>query len=146
MLIDWEDARRDDLPLQDAYHFLHWQDYLFGARPALHSPEVERFAGTIGITATQCRQLEIVYLAEASMECLTQGDWAPAEFLMKALQHRCGPIVARRRSQLPRAMDWTATSAVLPPIRSRSGRALRRHHRAVELRRNTLLRAGRLRK
>ena len=29
-LLDWEDAQRRRLPLQDAYHFLHMQDWLFG--------------------------------------------------------------------------------------------------------------------
>ena len=33
MLIDWEDARRGGLPLQDYFHFLHVQDYLFDQRP-----------------------------------------------------------------------------------------------------------------
>ena len=33
MLIDWEDAQRGGLPLQDYFHFLHMQDYLFDQPP-----------------------------------------------------------------------------------------------------------------
>ena len=38
-LLDWEDAQRRGLPLQDAYHFLHMQDWLFGGRPRRYAAE-----------------------------------------------------------------------------------------------------------
>ena len=62
-LLDWEDAQRSGLPLQDAFHFLHMQDYLFGARPAAHSSGLESFAKASGISPAHCRKLEIAYLA-----------------------------------------------------------------------------------
>ena len=55
-LIDWEEAVRDGLPLQDAYHFLHLQDFLFGAHPRTHFAEVEAFAKTLEITPQHCRK------------------------------------------------------------------------------------------
>jgi Ser/Thr protein kinase RdoA (MazF antagonist) len=81
MLIDWEDAHRDGLPLHDAYHFLHMQDYVFGERPAVHSAALEAFAKTLGITTAQCRKLEIAYLADSYLQCIAQNNYAHADFL-----------------------------------------------------------------
>ena len=71
-LLDWEDARRGGLPLQDAFHFLHIQDYLFGKQPTSHAEDLDRFAGELGLSTAQCRQLEIAYLVHSYLERLTQ--------------------------------------------------------------------------
>jgi hypothetical protein len=71
-LLDWEDARRGGLPLQDAFHFLHIQDYLFGKHPASHAEDLDRFAGELGLSTAQCHQLEIAYLVHSYLERLTQ--------------------------------------------------------------------------
>ena len=64
-LVDWEDARRNSLPLQDAFHFLHVQDFLFRANPTLHAQEIYLEASSMGISARQCHKLEAVYLVDA---------------------------------------------------------------------------------
>jgi phosphotransferase family enzyme len=83
-LIDWEEAERGGLPLQDAYHFLHMQDFLFGAHPTTHCSDVEPFAKTLGIAPRQCRKLEIAYLFQAYKKC-TSYDQTHAEFLLRTL-------------------------------------------------------------
>ena len=45
VLLDWENAKRSGLPLQDAFHFLHIQDYLFGARPQFTRARWSRLRG-----------------------------------------------------------------------------------------------------
>ena len=84
-LIDWEEAERGGLPLQDAYHFLHMQDFLFGARPTAHSADVELFAKTLGIAPSQCRTLEIAYLVRSHVKCTSDHQTQRAEFLLKTL-------------------------------------------------------------
>ena len=64
-LVDWEDARRNALPLQDAFHFLHVQDFLFGAKPTLHAQGICPEADSMGISARQCHKLEGAYLVDA---------------------------------------------------------------------------------
>ncbi len=96
MLIDWEDAQRGGLPLHDYYHFLHMQDYLFGQRPTVHFTAAEHLAATMGITATQCRKLEIAYLADSYLKCTAQQERAHTDFLLIsigiALQARSRPV------------------------------------------------------
>ncbi len=85
LLIDWEDARRGGLPLQDFFHFLHMQDYLFGLSPTTHFAAGEGFARTIGVAPTRCRKLEIAYLAASYLKCDAQKDRAQADFLLRSL-------------------------------------------------------------
>jgi len=96
MLIDWEDAQRGGLLLHDYYHFLHMQDYLFGQRPTVHFTAAEHLAATMGITATQCRKLEIAYLADSYLKCTAQQERAHTDFLLIsigiALQARSRPV------------------------------------------------------
>lgn len=84
-LIDWEEAARGGLPLQDAYHFLHIQDFLFSARPTIHSADVESFARTLGIAAGQCRTLEIAYLVRSYLTCTSPHQTQRAQFLLNSL-------------------------------------------------------------
>ena len=94
MLIDWEDARRGGLPLHDHFHFLHMQDYVFGQRPAMHFAGVGSFAETIGITTTQCRQLEIAYLADSYLKCMARQEHVHADFLLQTIK---AAVEARQR-------------------------------------------------
>ena len=96
VLLDWEDAQRGGLPLQDAFHFFHMQDYLFGARPAVHSPDIEPFARTIGISSEHCRKLEIAYLAHSYLRRLAADEVKHSEYLLNALR-----VVLQARHQLP---------------------------------------------
>ena len=86
VLLDWEDAQRGALPLQDAFHFFHMQDYLFGARPATHSAQVERFASVIGISPAQCRKLEIAYLAHSYLQRRARHEIQHGEYLLETLR------------------------------------------------------------
>ena len=85
VLLDWEDAQRSGLPLQDAFHFLHMQDYLFGARPAAHSPHVERWAKGLGLSSAQCRKLEIAYLTYSCLQRLAERQDKHYQYLLKTL-------------------------------------------------------------
>ena len=85
-LIDWEDAQRSGLPLQDAFHFSHMQDYLFGARPRAHANDVECFARKIGISMPQCHKLEIAYLVHTYLRRLAMGEVAHSRHLLAALR------------------------------------------------------------
>ena len=96
VLLDWEDGQRGGLPLQDAFHFLHMQDYLFGARPAVHATGIEPFARTIGIPPEQCRKLEIAYLAHSYLQRLAAGEAKHSEYLLETLR-----VVLQERHQLP---------------------------------------------
>jgi len=86
VLLDWEDAQRGALPLQDAFHFLHMQDYLFGARPAVHSAHVECFAIGIGLSPAQCRKLEVAYLTHAYLQRSARGEIRHCEYLLATLR------------------------------------------------------------
>ena len=88
-LLDWEDARREGLPLQDAYHFLHIQDYLFEKRPRSHAAEVvTEAAATMGLTPTQCHKLEAAYLVGAYVRCMQRGNHERARFVERTLALR----------------------------------------------------------
>jgi hypothetical protein len=99
-LIDWEEAQRGGLPLQDAYHFLHMQDFLFGRRPSSHCKDIEGFARTLGIAAPQCRKLEIAYLAKSYAACSSQDQARRTSFLRKTL----ALLVRERASAMPLAI------------------------------------------
>ncbi|MGB8768866.1 MAG: phosphotransferase [Candidatus Korobacteraceae bacterium] len=107
-LLDWEDARRGGLPLQDAFHFLHIQDYLFGKPPTSHAEHLSHFASAIGLTAAQCRKLEIAYLAHSYLQRLTQQQTGHADFLLGTLrvalrdgQRATSPGITRPFPRLP---------------------------------------------
>ncbi len=85
-LLDWEDAQRSGLPLQDAFHFFHMQDYLFGERPRAHAGDVERLARAIGIPAEQRRKLEIADLVHFYLRLQATGEAAHCEYLLSTLQ------------------------------------------------------------
>ena len=87
-LLDWEDARRNGLPLQDAYHFLHMQDWLFARRPRLHAAEVRGNAIEMGIQPKQCRQLEIAYLVSSYLKCKQERNHKRAQFLSSTVSLR----------------------------------------------------------
>ena len=95
-LLDWEDAQRSGLPLQDAFHFLHMQDYLFGARPAAHSSDLESFAKASGIPPEHCRKLEIAYLAHTHLQRRAQREVEHCNYLLETLR-----VVLEERHQLP---------------------------------------------
>lgn len=86
VLLDWEDAQRGALPLQDAFHFFHMQNYLFGARPAAHSGHVERFASIIGLSSAQCRKLEIAYLVHAYLQRRAGREFRHCGYLLETLR------------------------------------------------------------
>jgi Phosphotransferase enzyme family len=85
-LLDWEEARRNGLPLQDAFHFLHIQDYLFGKRPTSHAESLNHFADELGLRAAQCRQLEIAYLVHSYLQRLTQRQLTHSDFLLDTIR------------------------------------------------------------
>ncbi|HVP53507.1 MAG TPA: phosphotransferase [Candidatus Eisenbacteria bacterium] len=84
-LIDWEEARRNGVPLQDAYHFLHMQDFLFSRSPRLHAAEVMAEAAGMGLTLRLCRKLETAYLVSAYVKCMQRGNPERARFVLHAL-------------------------------------------------------------
>ena len=84
-LIDWEESQDVGLPLQDPFHFLHMQDFLFHCQPKAHFEEIVPFAETLGIEPQLCRKLEIAYLADAYMHCCSRADQQRAEFLRRTL-------------------------------------------------------------
>ena len=102
-LLDWEEARRGGLPLHDAFHFLHIQDWLFGAPPAAHFKDLAPFARTIGITPEQCRRLEIAYLASTYLQQLTRHEFEHAEFLLDGL----GVVLGERLCRVPSRVSFT---------------------------------------
>ncbi|MGO9515807.1 MAG: phosphotransferase family protein [Candidatus Korobacteraceae bacterium] len=86
VMLDWEDAQRGGLPLQDAFHFLHMQDYLFGARPTAHATDVECFGQAIGIPAKRCHELEIAYLVRSYLRRQAVGEAGHCGFLLTTLR------------------------------------------------------------
>jgi hypothetical protein len=62
LLLDWEDAERGGLPLHDAFHFLHMQDFLFGGRPTTHAKDFSRLFTRCGLSQEHCWELEIACL------------------------------------------------------------------------------------
>ena len=80
-LLDWEDGRLRALPLQDAYHFLHMQDWLFGKQPKLHAPDVWEVATGMGVPPGQIRKLEAAYLVSAYLKCVRERNRERARFV-----------------------------------------------------------------
>jgi hypothetical protein len=101
-LIDWEIAERAGLPLQDALHFLHMQQFLFESHPRTFHETLEMFAKSLGIASFLCRKLEIAYLAQSYLSCIAWEEHRRAEFLRKTLA-----IVVRQR---PRPVAVCETS------------------------------------
>lgn len=119
-LIDWEEAAPRGLPLQDAYHFLHIQDFLFAGRPTLHANVLMPFGKTLGLTPRQCRRLELAYLAQASLSCRARHDHARAAFLAKTLAMATQKYASSSSAERPRCSHGAITNAA---VKSRSGRA-----------------------
>jgi aminoglycoside phosphotransferase (APT) family kinase protein len=84
-LLDWEDANRNGLPLMDAYHFLHMQDFLFGGRPHMHADELRKGALGMGIAPKQARALERAYLVRTYLACVKRNCETRATFVNVAL-------------------------------------------------------------
>ncbi len=84
-LLDWEHAWRGGLPLIDAFHFLHIQDFLFNARPRLHTEELAHKASELGVNAEQSSKLEAGYLVGAYVECSKQHNQERGRFVKSAL-------------------------------------------------------------
>jgi len=84
-LLDWEEAQRRRLPLQDAYHFLHMQDWLFGGQPKLHAAEVWEDAIEMGVQPERCRELEVAYLVSSHLKCVREHNHKRARFVSSAL-------------------------------------------------------------
>ena len=124
VLLDWEAAQRSGLPLQDAFHFLHIQDYLFGARPAVHSAEVEPFARSIGLSREQVGKLEIAYLAHSYLQRQAAGEVEHAEYLLNTLRIALQERGRVRQPVIDFANRRPAHSAQIvafpPPSRARS--------------------------
>ncbi|MGB7555511.1 MAG: phosphotransferase [Candidatus Korobacteraceae bacterium] len=109
-LLDWEDARRGGLPLQDAFHFLHIQDYLFRQRPASHAEKLIPFAHELGVSPTQCRTLEIAYLAHSYLQRLTQPQQRHSDFLLETLR-----VALREHQHAPPKFSFGHGQPTSPP-------------------------------
>ena len=148
VLLDWECAQRGGLPLQDAFHFLHIQDYLFGARPSAHSHARTGLCKVYGnlvraVPQTRDRVPHPVLLAAASpgrrRTCGILAAYAPSCAARKAAASRPGDRLSSRRT--------TGTGAgrhvlILP---SAPGGPVCGSCRAVEHGRNPVLRSERAR-
>ncbi len=117
-LLDWEDARRGGLPLQDVFHFLHIQDYLFGKRPTSHAGDLKHFSGELGLSDAQCRQLEIAYLLHSYLRRLDQAQTSHSDFLLDTLEvvlrgrgYATAPLAIRRTR--PNPSDAATSPAAL---------------------------------
>ena len=84
-LIDWELAERGGLPLLDAFHFMHIQQFLFKRAETACFADLVPFAESIGISAELCRKLEIAYLTQSYFTCMEWGDSARAASLLNSL-------------------------------------------------------------
>ena len=117
-LIDWEESAARGLPLEDAYHFLHIQDFLFAGRPALHAEVLMPFGNSLGLTPRQCRRLEIAYLAHAYLRCRWRNDHARAAFLTTTLAMANQEYASGRSAARPQRLPDLTVKANL-----RNGRA-----------------------
>jgi len=86
VLLDWENARRRGLPLLDAFHFLHMQDFLFEGRPKLHAVEIMAAAVEMGMAPAQCLKLEAAYLVGAYVKSRQQENAERARIACAALE------------------------------------------------------------
>jgi hypothetical protein len=85
VLLDWEEARRGGLPLCDAFHFLHVQDFLFGRKPQLHGGDIGETARALGISARMVAKLEMAYLVGEYVTCAGRGIEERARFIESTL-------------------------------------------------------------
>ncbi len=86
-LLDWEDADRTGLPLQDALHFLHIQDYLFRRAPRLHFADLGTSEAAPALSRKECVELETVYLLRCFLQKKGECDADHAKFLLAALRN-----------------------------------------------------------
>ena len=87
-LLDWEDAQRRGLPLQDAFHFLHMQDWLFGGRPKLHAADIWEESGDVEVPTGKIRLLEAAYLVSTYLKCVREHNHERARFVTSTLALR----------------------------------------------------------
>lgn len=118
VLIDWEEAKPAGLPLHDACHFLHIQDFLFGHKPRLHANALAEFGRHVGLNVSQCRSLEIAYLAQTYIACRSRGDRMRSDFLLRALT-----LVLRDRAHQRVFLPAPACTASTTPVGSDEQRA-----------------------
>lgn len=85
-LIDWEDATLRGLPLQDALHYLHIQDFVFGRHARSHTRELASLAATLGVPSHLVPTLEIAYLVRQHLRRVKQRQQQHAAFLLKGLR------------------------------------------------------------
>ena len=85
MLIDWEIAQRAALPLQDAFHFFHMQQFLFHRGPRSFAAAMETTAERMGVARPLSRTLELAYLARSFFSSISWDEQARADFLFKSL-------------------------------------------------------------
>lgn len=137
-LLDWECSQWRGLPLYDAFHFLHMQDFLFGSRPTLHRGDVEGFARTIGLDSQQVRRLEIAYLSHAYAKGISQGEAGRkrSEFLLTTMaaalreRPRAIAVPARTSGKLQLLHSHSVNS---PAIRAAMFSAITRQLEALEV-------------
>jgi phosphotransferase family enzyme len=87
-LLDWEDAQRGGLPLSDAFHFLHIQDFLFDKGPRLHYADVYQYAEAFGLSVPLVARLETAYLVSAHAKCVGRKNEPRASFIARTLAKR----------------------------------------------------------
>jgi Phosphotransferase enzyme family len=119
-LLDWEDARRGGLPLHDAFHFLHIQDYLFGKHPTSHAGELNRLADEMGLSASQCRKLEIAYLADSYRQRLSEQQPRHSLFVLDTLdlvlregEHATAPCTSLPRNHPAPKLTSSPSSSLI---------------------------------
>jgi hypothetical protein len=87
-LLDWEDGQCRSLPLQDAFHFLHMQDWLFGERPKLHAAELWKEAVEMEVPFASINNLEAGYLVSSYLKCVREHNHERARFVSVTLALR----------------------------------------------------------
>ncbi len=110
-LLDWENAQRGGLPLQDAFHFLHVQDYLFGQRPTSHAKKLHHFADELGLSTAQCHKLEVAYLAHSYLQRLTQQQRHHSDFLLDTLRN----VLREEGQPTAPSLSFGRNQPTLPP-------------------------------
>ena len=85
VLVDWEEARERGLPLHDAYHFVHMNQYLFDRHPQPAFASL-RFRLTPVDTAALRWKLEMAYLLDELFRQLSRDNRKHAAFLVATLR------------------------------------------------------------
>lgn len=85
LLIDWEMAQPNGLPLHDAFHFIHVQRHLFGKRPRAYYQQVQHVASQLGVPPELCLRLELAYLVDRRLACKSRRDAAKTRYLDSVL-------------------------------------------------------------